>query len=803
MFSPNLERLVTGIHTTRTSKEERPPQGITPAQADNGWAKKAMPEPASEHPTLAETKPPEIGHDMPRQDTGESTLTPEQSPGTPNLAVTPQSELLDAPQIPLSGDAAAHMAQIDNNSDNHIRLVRAEAKAKHLLVRAFFASQRQAVAGFIGSNSRALADFFNRKQADATAWFVSHAATVQSLVLSLMSTAITMGTTIATRIRSVTAALTGGMTAAVNAIINMVLNVARSLPIPDIPGLGAVRRVVLNAADSIAEVIRRAMGNVQRFIDMAVGSVLTALQTLLARITASIANTVTRLIAAITRAIARISRQLTSLQERITTILHQIGLRVDSQLVRMEAMISARIDKTEDQACAEIEDNRRQGREAVVQIMEFCYAQGDYPSEEVIDVPLNVIDNTSSKEQFESSARTALRLATLQVILRNAAILHRFRHETSSFVTLLIGAITDFAGNLWARVRQAFQRICRGVAQAVAQLFQNVAMIATRIAASLRAMITRVGSLFGSLLTVIVGVVRAPLNALTSAVRSIVASVRGFFQGIISRLVRLFASDSAQGGSAGDTSAITNVFDQYTPERLAAAARMASPPAAAAAALLAVAAVIAEAAAATAAVILEILFWVGVVLLIIAVIILIVLAVMWIIDKLRTLPRARPRTRTRTRLRRRRSIKRPLRWNPSLTYGAVVASGGMPGTLDTTGRLPARAPLHGHHVWPQYVGGPSVQPLMSIRDTVHISFIHPSLHVVMKGTAIAMGQDITTSTTSPKNIAFIAHIKGNMGHRLIFGGVMTGYYAGLNAVTHPAIPAPAYLRGIHHSFPRI
>lgn len=138
-----------------------------------------------------------------------------------------------------------------------------------------------------------------------------------------------------------------------------------------------------------------------------------------------------------------------------------------------------------------------------------------------------------------------------------------------------------------------------------------------------------------------------------------------------------------------------------------------------------------------------------------------------------------------------------------MTYGAVVASGGMPGTLDTTARLPVKAPLHGHHVWPQYVGGPTVQPLMSIRDTVHISFIHPSLHFAMKGTAIAMGQDITTTTTSPKNIAFIAHIKGNMGHRLLFAGVVTSYYAGLNAVTHPAIPAPAYLRGIAHSFPRI
>lgn len=803
LSSHNLERLVTGIHTTRTSKEERPLQDISPVKADNGWAKRAMPESSSSHPTLAESKPPEIRHELSRNDIGESMPALELSPVTPAHAVTPQSELLGAAQIPLSGDAAAYMVRIDNNSNTNIRLVRAEAKAKHLLVRAFFARQRQAVAGFVGNNSRILADFFNRKQTVATAWIMSRAATVQSFVLSLMATAITIGANIAASIRSVTAALTGGMTAAVNAIINVVLNVARSIPIPDIPGLGAVRRVVLNAADRIAAVIRRAIGNVQRFIDLAVGSILSALQVILARIATSIVNVVTRLVAVITRAIAWINRQLTALQERIISTLHQIGLRVDAILVRMDAVISARIDRAEAQACAEIEDNRRQGVEAVVQIMEFCYAQGDNPSEEATDDPLNVVDNTSSKEQFESSARTALRLAALQVILRNAATLLRFRHETSGFITLIVGAIRDFAGNLQARVRRVFQEIYGGVAQAIAQLFQKVATIASRISASIRAMIARASSLLGSLVTVIIGVIRSPLNTLTNAVRSIIAVVRGFFQGIITRLIRLFSSDSGQSGSAGNASTITDIFDQFTPERLAASARMASPPAAAAVVLLAIAAAIAEAAAATAAIILEILFWVGVVLLIIAVIILIVLIVMWIIGKVRTMPRARPRTRTRPRARRRRSIRRPLRWNPSMTYGAVVASGGMPGTLDTTARLPARAPLHGHHVWPQYVGGPSVQPLMSIRDTVHISFIHPSLHLVMKGTAVAMGQDITTSTTSPKNVAFIAHIKGNMGHRLLFAGVVTSYYAGLNAVTHPAIPAPAYLRGISHSFPRI
>jgi len=92
---------------------------------------------------------------------------------------------------------------------------------------------------------------------------------------------------------------------------------------------------------------------------------------------------------------------------------------------------------------------------------------------------------------------------------------------------------------------------------------------------------------------------------------------------------------------------------------------------------------------------------------------------------------------------------------------------------------------------------------MSIRDRVHISFVHPSLNGVLLVTARGMGHPISTHTTDPRNIAFVAHLRRDLRHRAAFSGAMTGYYAGLNAVTHPPIPAAAYLRGIVHSFPRI
>jgi len=110
--------------------------------------------------------------------------------------------------------------------------------------------------------------------------------------------------------------------------------------------------------------------------------------------------------------------------------------------------------------------------------------------------------------------------------------------------------------------------------------------------------------------------------------------------------------------------------------------------------------------------------------------------------------------------------------------------------------------LSGHHVWPQFVGGAPAQSLMSIRGTVHISIVHPSLNGLLLLTARGMGHTISTHTTDPRNIAFVAHLRRDIRHRGAYSGVMAGYYAGLNMVTHPPIPAAAYLRGITYAFPR-
>lgn len=811
---PALSQAAAGASSTNApdvtvAKEPSPAQ--EPAAPDDRWAERTMPiAPAEQAPA---PPPPALpaGITAPAQaesaDTGAAGREPAVKPSreTAPQAAAPQSDLLGNPQIPIAGDARASLAQIDNHALISNLQVSAEAKAKRSLIKLFVGGHWRLITVLIGSHMQALSTFVALQQARAVFWLTSRAAMVQGFVLGLITRAVALGTGIAGRIQGQIEGLTAGVVTGVNTVIDRVLDIARSIPIPDIPGLGRVRSAVLQAANRIGGVIRRALANVQRFIARVIGSVLAAILGLIGRVGAALANIVARLVAIVTHVVLTLTRVLRSLSNWIVARLQRLGGRVRTLLARMESMALARIDRAEAQAHAAIAANRRHGRATILHILEFCYNQGDYPADESVSGLLERVDNTSSKEEFESSARAALHIAAARTMVRNFEIVQRFRVETASLLALVKGAIIDFVGDVRRRVVQGVQKVVGLMTRVVERLISSVATVATTIMAGVVALINRLGSMLDRVRTVVVEVVRAPLNALTSSARTVIGAVRSFLRRIVSRLVNLLRSIIGGGGeSAPDPSTLTSGFAAFDPVRLAAAARMASPPAAAAGVLVAIGAAIAAAAAA----ILAAIAWFNAVVLpwlvLIAAIVLIVLVILWIVAKVRAMPRAPDKpSRTRPRVRRRRSLKRPLRWNPSQSYPKVVATGGMHGILDPTARLPARAPLHGHHVWPQFVGGAPAQPLMAIRNMVHISIVHPSLNGLLLLTARGMGHTISTHTTDPRNIAFVAHLRRDILRRGAYSGVMAGYYAGLNMVTHPPIPAAAYLRGITYSFLRI
>ena len=716
-------------------------------------------------------------------------------------AMASENNLLSAPEISLAGDASTQLNRINTNSTVSANLVAIEASTKRQSIAEYFAGKRAAVSGFLDNNVAGVVDFVDQKRASASEWLLSKLIVVQTAAFSLVTRGIAIGTSITSAIRSGVSAIISPLVSGFRAVISRVLSIAQSIPIPDVPGLGRVRRAVSSAARRITSALQSALRNVQNFVQRAVGAVLAVIQNLIARVGAAILNVVTRFLSSIMRVIASINNQLAALKQQILSILRGIRNRVYSLLRRMETAAVAQIDRAELRARARIESNRRQGHVVILQILEFCYDNSDYPADDATHPYMDATDNTASKEEFDSAARAAMNITSEQIAAKNATVVEEFTQETSSVISMFFSDIAAFVNDVWARIRQGLAEFSAAVTQAIADLIQNVSTIVTRIYSGLRGMVASLMSKLRSVVTIIIDVVRVPITALLNITRSAINAVRNFLRGIISSLVNIFSSGSSGNGSP-DISSATGALDQFQPSRLAAAARMSSPPLAAGAVLVGLGALIAEAAAATLALIITILFWVAVVLLIIAIIVLIYLLISRALSKPKAIPKARPRVKPRTRNRRRRRRRRrtPLKWNPAFNRATVIASGGVPGILDTTAPLPRVAPIHGHHVWPKYVGGPVAQPLMGIRDTVHLSFVHPTLHAPLAASAAAMGFTIVPSRT---NLAFIQHLRGNPGDRTIFAGVLTGYYLGLNAITNPPIPAPAYVLGITHSFPLI
>lgn len=705
--------------------------------------------------------------------------------------------LLAEPGVPLARDAAAHIDQIDADAAESAAAVRATAASRRGHVRAYFAEKRQAVTRFFDDRVQVVFAAVDGRRAAATEWLLSRGAAAQAFAAGLYRRAMDAGARVGGAVQRGAATAAAAVVGGVGGIIDRVLSIARAIPIPNIPGLGTVRNLILGAAERVAGAVRRALSVVTNFIQRVVSTVVGAVLSLASRIGRAILGAIDGFVSMASRAVAWISDRLGALTRRIRDVLLATSAGVKSALSWMETRAVGRVDREEAGALADIERNRLHGRGAVHQVLEFCYQSGDFPHVEGAAGPMEIVDNTSSKPEFETAARTAMSVSARHAARSNAEAVAGFARRTSTVVAGVAGAVAAYLGDVWARVRQGFQEFASRVAREIARVVERVASLAASIASALRGLIGRVATAFGDAVRATADVLSAPIRALSSAANSIAGAVGGLFRRLVARAASLFSPVPAQDVA----SSVTGPLEAFTPARLAAAARMASPPAAVAGFFVAIELLLAEAAAATLASLSVVLMWVAIVLIVILLLVLIFILIKRALSRPRAVPRAPAKPRAPARPRRRpRRPRKPLYWNPSLSYGLVLASGGVPGTLDTRARLPARAPLHAHHVWPKYVGGPVVQPLMSIRDTVHLNVVHPWIHTPLAATALSMGFIIVRNVT---NVAFIAHLRRNVRDRTTFAAVMTGAYAGLNSITHPAIPPAAYVTGITYSFPRI
>ncbi|WP_158839600.1 hypothetical protein [Saccharothrix deserti] len=774
-----------------------------PAEAPAHPAPEPVPEESSESAAvqrLAEPAAPAAAPALPALPMPEAIPAPPlPTPAAPTPAPRPTavpeavgpSELPSADDSVLSGDAAGHAAQIDASTAEASAQVRADAAARRQDIAAH-AAENQATTGafFDGSATDATATV-NQGRTGVTGWLSTQVASLGNLVGGLVTGATQFGTTVLNGLRQGAAAVTSTVTGVVGGVASGILGAARALPIPNLPGIGRIRRFALDSAESVAGAIRGALGHVTGFITSAVNSVLDLVGDLIRRASAAVTSLVQGFTGLISRAIAAIGRALSTIANRVMTALRSAKARVHAVLHGSAADATARINRNEAAALARIQANRATGRAGLDQVLDFTDG-GDHPEDEALNPHMEANANTLDQSEFDSTARAAFALSAERVRTENAEAVAEADRESTDVVTRMRQGVSTYLSEIRAGIARIPGEVVGALAGIGVKVREGIAAIVTGVVDGVRGLISQVTAALGRVLSAALDVVRAPVDALANLGRSIFSGIRGFFGRILSRITSLFG-----GGSPGEgTASLTAGLDDYSPSRLRSAAQMASPPmvatVAAAPALWAIAEGIGAILAGVS--IGAVLFWAGVVILVILVIVLIVLLIQWLMARsaAKPVPRATPRAKPRTRTRRRRTRKE-FRWNLRQTSSIARASGGVPGTLDPNAKLPASAPIHAHHVWPKYVAGPEIQPMMSVRESVHQGVIHTTIQVPLVAVAALMG---FTITPNGQNLAFKAHLKANPAERPKVAAALTTYYSGLSARTDPGIPPPAYVNGI-------
>ena len=685
---------------------------------------------------------------------------------------------------PLAPVHASFRSRVVGDTGASIQRVRTLAAARRTAVAASFAAQRGRIDTVMGAGSSRVLQTASAAVERVAGWVTARITAVHSAVAGAVDWALRTGAQVGQAVQAAVNRVTGAIAGVVNGAVAGILRVAHAVPIPDVRLIRGIRSRALGVADRIGAAVTRAVDGVRDFVQSVVSHVIVGILGVLARVGAGLLSVLQRIVAALLRAVAGVRQKVDAAVAWLCGVLRSAHRSVLLGLRGLEMAALAQISRSEARAVRELQDNREHSVEVLSAVMDFAYAAGDYPPDDGAAAVLGGAEQATTQAAFHVSVTAAMGAAVSRLIHDNARVVARLESVTATLLAVVRARVLEVVAGMAAWVARGIAGLVAELSAAVAQVVEALSNMVRQVVSALRAVVNQVRVLVERVVQIVVDVVREPVEALLRLASGIAKQVWSFVTGLVNRLVAFFSGSDSDGASS-----VTSAFDGFTPGRLAAAARMASPPAAVAAVLVAGVGI-------TAAMVWTALMWIAVIGIILLLLYLVYKLVVWARSRPQAVPRTVPKEATKEPKRRDRRRpkrqKRRLFWNAALPNRIVQKSGGIVGTLDTDFRG-GLFHLEGHHVWPRYVGGPAVQPLMSLRFEVHRLVVHPGLHVAMATAAVPMGFTLVINRT---NGAFIRHLRRTPTDRAVFAGVMLAFYAGVGAAASPPVPPAAYVPGL-------
>jgi hypothetical protein len=411
---------------------------------------------------------------------------------------------------------------INNDCARGLVQVSRIASTRRQQITARFSGAQQGLSTFFASSMAGIQNFFASKQGEITLAVTRTLDWVRTAITGALRTAQALATQIRARIDRMIQDIAASVQSRVEGIAGRITGVIDSIPLPDIPGIGAIRAAALSLLNRAAGVVTGALGHLLGFIRTVFDSGMNALDSLLG----GVASAVDWALGFITSAVQNVLQSIAQALNRIVGLIGSLlqgALRsvIVPMLNGIQNLIIRSIDSAEQRALGLLRANRNQ------------YLTG--LADAVTPVPGAAA--ASAKATSAESGFAAIQQLGRDAIQNSARIVQVLELAIGGSIASVVSILASVAARIVTAVAAALGQARQAIVTAVAQAVQLLARLAEAIGNFVRELIQGMMAALEDLVHSIQSAVQGNVDRLLEFARAGLSRISSFMLGFVRNLI--------------------------------------------------------------------------------------------------------------------------------------------------------------------------------------------------------------------------------------------------------------------------
>jgi hypothetical protein len=299
------------------------------------------------------------------------------------------------------------------------------------------------------------------------------------------------------------------------------------VPLPDLPGVDRARQLVAGLVNRAAGVVSSAMNRVLGTIRIALSLGMSRVNALLSGFRSLLNRAFARVTASILQAMRLVFRALNTMLGQIASTLRRALYGAVLPVInRVEGAVLGAITTLEQQAIAQIEDNRSEHLQALAAAVD----EGADAGEEA-----GASDVVEASDDAELIA--AIQLIGQNAVTNNQLIIGSFLDKTTGFISLLVTTVGTTVGLIIQAIASRIGQAIEALVGLVARFLQSAARMVESVVSFVRSLKARFIALLEGVRDVVRGLVEHPVQSLLTFAERTLAGIRSAVEGFVRRLL--------------------------------------------------------------------------------------------------------------------------------------------------------------------------------------------------------------------------------------------------------------------------